>query len=262
MRLLILKRRNPSILFSEVRFFHHFKKKSLYIAFEMRYTVLTTGGVQTFLHSIARGIGCFWAMLVATNKQRTYRKQNIMKKTLIALLALGSISQAELTLNATDVYNYAWDTNVTSAAVTLILSADAITALDKNQVLNQVFAAFDITGGSANAGNILPTHFAIENTTYTANNNTTTAFRVSGSGVPNSFSNARYDLFGSQHYSSAAAWDTAKYAALTFGITTSGSYKARAVLSVIDARGTITNITQASASNKIAFTDISGVKIM
>ena len=184
-----------------------------------------------------------------------------MKKTLIALLALGSISQAALTLNATDVYNYAWDTNVTSAAVTLILSADAITALDRNQTLNQVFAAFDITGGSANGGAVHPTHFAIENTTYTANNNTTTAFRASDSGVPNSFSNTRYNLIDSQHYSGAAAWDTAKYAALTFGITTSGNYTARAVLSVIDARGTITNITQASTNNKIAFTDISGVKI-
>ena len=61
----------------------------------MRYTVLTTGGVQTFLHSIARGIGCFWAMLVVTNKQRTHRKQNTMKKTIIALLALGGIAMGE-----------------------------------------------------------------------------------------------------------------------------------------------------------------------
>ena len=184
-----------------------------------------------------------------------------MKKTIIALLALGSISQAALTLDATDVYNYDWDTNVTSAAVTLILSADAITALDNNQTLNQVFAAFDITGGSAGAGTLSPTHFAIENTTYTVDGNTTTAFRASDSGVPKSFSNTRFQLFTSGSYSGAAAWDTAKYAALTFGITTSNNYKARAVLSVIDASGIITNITQAEITNKIAFTGISGVNI-
>ena len=73
---------------------HYYLLSPHTIAFEMRYTVLTTGGVQTFLHSIARGIGCFWAMLVATNKQRTYRKQNTMKKTLIALLALAGVSAA------------------------------------------------------------------------------------------------------------------------------------------------------------------------
>ncbi len=59
-----------SFYLSEVHFFQHFIQKSLYTAFEMRYTALATGGVQSFLHSIARGSGYLRAVLVVINNNK------------------------------------------------------------------------------------------------------------------------------------------------------------------------------------------------
>ena len=192
-----------------------------------------------------------------------------MKKTLITILALAGSASAALTLDATlsSSSSYSWDTDVTGAAITLILSKDAMKALDGNTARwNQVFASFVLTEGSytvtsGTEGNSTTTttpldRISIECTTYDKIN----VIRATNSQVPTTYGTSpKWDFFGSQHYAGKPAWDTATCAALTFGVNSTGSL--RAVLSVIDADGKVSNITQATASNKIDFEGISQVNL-
>ncbi len=236
-------------------------KISMYIASSMRYTAPARMCEACFptYEEQASPVAC----KLKTNKYIDY-----MKKTLITILALAGSASAALTLDATlsTSSSYSWDTDVNGAAITLILSKDAMKALDGNTMRwNQVFASFELTDGSytvtSGTGDESTTtttpldRISIECTTYTTN-----AIRATNSQVPTTYGTSpRWDFFGSQYYANKTAWDTATCAALTFGVNSTGSL--RAVLSVINADGTITNITQATASNKISFDGISQVNL-
>ena len=156
---------------------------------------------------------------------------------------------------------------MTGAAITLILSKDAMTALDGNTAKwNQVFASFVLTEGSytvtsgtgedSTSTTTQLDRISIECTTYDSEN----AIRATNSVGPATFNTSpKWDFFGSQYYAGKTAWDTATCAALTFGVNSTGYL--RAVLSVIDADGTVSNITQATPTNKISFEGISQVNL-
>ena len=175
-----------------------------------------------------------------------------MKKTLIALMALAGVASAELTLDKTLTTGgtYTWDNEayVTSAAVTLIFSSTAMDKLDTENGWNEAFASFVLSGGTQN-------QITVEHSTYSDNSE----IRVSNTVLGVSWGGSRMTAFSNADYRNNGAWDTAKYAALTFAVDSTG--KTESVFSVISATGDITTFGTAKVETGWTFNSISSAAI-
>ena len=187
-----------------------------------------------------------------------------MKKTLIALMALAGVASAALTLDkemtgfTTSNFTYSWATSQSSAAVTLILGETAMSRLDSgyNNGWNEAFASFTLTNGKL--GETTIGQITLENK-YDGDIDPK-AIRVSNTDLGQSWGDKiMKQMFAGSVHAGNAAWDTAEYAALTFAIDADGN--ASAILSTIDANGTITTLGSNTISTGVSFDGISGLKL-